>query len=341
VARDIWVCDSTLRDGSHAKSHAITVDEVRSVVSALDAAGVPFIEVCHGDGLGGSSKNYGFGETDEYTLMAAAVDEMTTASLAVLLLPGIGVKADLQRAQQTGASLVRIATHCTEADIADQHLALARELDMVAVGFLMMAHMNSPEGLAAQARIMADAGAEVVYVTDSAGAMLPADVAARVAALRQALPDDVAIGFHGHHNLGLGVGNSLAAVEAGATWVDASTRGLGAGAGNTPTEVFAAACDKAGIATGIDVMAIVDAAEDVVEPIITRKPTVDRSSLLLGYAGVYSSFLIHAERAAERFGVPAHELLLEVAARKAVGGQEDLIVEIAANKAEERAGTAP
>jgi len=331
--RDVWVCDSTLRDGSHAKSHAITVDEVRNVTRALDDAGVPFIEVAHGDGLGGSSINYGFGETDEFILMAAAVDVMREARLAVLLLPGIGVKTDLARALDTGAALVRVATHCTEADIAEQHLKLAREIGLISVGFLMMAHMSEPDALAAQARIMADAGAEVVYVTDSAGAMLPNEVADRVTALRAHLPEGVAVGFHGHHNLALGVANSLAAIEAGATWVDCSTRGLGAGAGNTPTEIFVAVCDKAGIVTGIDVMKIIDAAQDVVDPIITRRPMVDRSSLLLGYAGIYSSFLIHAERASGRFGVPTRDILLEVAERKAVGGQEDLIVEIASQLA--------
>lgn len=329
----ITVCDSTLRDGSHAKGHRITVDEVRAVVSGLDAAGVPYIEVAHGDGLGGSSFTYGFSETDELTLMQAAVDEMRGSRLATLLLPGIGTRDDLAVARARGAELVRVATHCTEADIAVQHLGYARELGMTVAGFLMMAHMNTPDGLAAQACIMADAGAEVVYVTDSAGNLLPEQVADRVGALRSALEPAVAVGFHGHHNLGLGVANALAAVDAGATWIDASTCGLGAGAGNTPTELFAAVCDRRGVSTGIDVRAILDVAEEVVRPILDRPVQVDRAALLLGYAGVYSSFLLHAERAAERFGVPVADILLGVAERGAVGGQEDLIIEVAANLA--------
>jgi 4-hydroxy 2-oxovalerate aldolase len=329
----INICDSTLRDGSHPKGHRITVDEVRSVVSALDAAGVPWIEVSHGDGLGGSSANYGFSETDEYVLMRAARDEMRNSRLAVLLLPGIGVREDLAKAGDVGAELVRVATHCTEADIAAQHVHVARELGLFTAGFLMMAHMTPPEALAEQACVMADAGAQAVYVTDSAGYLLSDDVTARVSAMRAALPMDVEVGFHGHHNLGYGVANSVAAVRAGATWIDGSTCGLGAGAGNTPTEIFVAVCDRLGIETGVDVMKICDAAEEAVRPILDRPVQVDRASLILGWAGVYSSFLLHAERAAARFGVPAQEILLEVARRKAVGGQEDIIIEIAAGLA--------
>jgi 4-hydroxy-2-oxovalerate aldolase len=270
--------------------------------------------------------------------MRAGLDEMTTARLAVLLLPGVGTLDDLVRAHDTGASLVRIATHSTEGNIAGEHLSLARRLGMTTVGFLMMAHLTDPDFLARQGAIMASAGAEVVYVTDSAGAMLPDDVTRRVAALRQHLTDDVEIGFHGHHNLALGVANSMAAVEAGATWIDGSTCGLGAGAGNTPTEVFVAVCDRMGIETGVDVMNMADAAEDVVRPILDRPVIVDRAALILGYAGVYSSFLLHAERAADRFGVPTRDLLLEVARRKAIGGQEDIIIEIAALLAAAKSG---
>ena len=336
----VTICDSTLRDGSHAKRHQITVDEVRAVVSALDRAGLPFIEVSHGDGLGGSSLNYGRSLVDEMSLIEAAVAAATRARIAVLLLPGIGTRHDLRRAHDLGATLVRVATHCTEADIAPQHLHLARDLGMTAIGFLMMAHMAEPETLAAQARIMAEAGAEAVYVTDSAGALLPDQAAARVTAVRAALPGDIGVGFHGHMNLSLGLANSLAAVAAGATWIDGATCGMGAGAGNTPTEILAAVLDKAGIATGIDVLAAMDAAEDVVRPILARPPVVDRSALILGYAGVYSSFLLHAERAARRFGVPEAEILLEVGRRKAVGGQEDLIIEVAAALADSDRSTA-
>lgn len=329
----ITICDSTLRDGSHAKRHRISVDEVRSVVRGLEQAGVPVIEVSHGDGLGGSSFNYGRSETDEYTLIRAAVQELKNSRLAVLLLPGIGVKDDLLRARSLGAEVARIATHCTEADIADQHIALARSIEFTTVGFLMMAHMSPPEELAKQARVMAEAGAEVVYVTDSAGALTPGSVTDRVEAIGAELPAEVAVGFHAHHNLSLGVANTLAAVAAGATWVDGSTCGMGAGAGNTPTEILVAVCDKLSIETGIDVSAIMDVAEDVVRPILDRTPVVDRASLLLGYAGVYSSFLLHAERAAARFEVPVKDILVEVGRRRAVGGQEDLIIDIAAELA--------
>jgi 4-hydroxy 2-oxovalerate aldolase len=332
----VTVCDSTLRDGSHAKRHAFTVEEVRAVAGALDRAGVPYIEVSHGDGLGGSSLNYGRSAVDELELIAAAADVIERGTLAVLLLPGIGTRDDLARVQELGAGLVRIATHCTEADIAEQHLTTARELGLTTVGFLMMAHMTEPAALAEQARIMAGAGAEVVYVTDSAGALLPDGAAARVAAIRLAVGDDVEVGFHGHQNLSLAVANSLSAIEAGATWIDCCTCGLGAGAGNTPTEVFAAVCDRAGIETGIDVFAAMDAAEDVVRPLMLRPQVVDRSGLLLGYAGVYSSFLLHAERASERFGVSTKEILVEVGRRKAVGGQEDWIIDIAAELAAAR-----
>jgi 4-hydroxy-2-oxovalerate aldolase len=258
----------------------------------------------------------------------------------VLLLPGIGVKDDLVRAREAGASVVRVATHCTEADISPPHIGLARELGYTAIGFLMMAHLNEPAGLAEQARIMADAGAEVVYVTDSAGALVPDAIRARVDALREALPDEVEVGFHGHVNLGLGVGNSLAAIEAGATWIDACTCGMGAGAGNTPTELLAAACDRCGIETGADVLALADVAEEIVKPILDRPQVADRSAMLLGYAGVYSSFMLHAERASERFGVPSKDLLLEAGRRKAVGGQEDLLIEIAAELAAQRVTSA-
>jgi 4-hydroxy 2-oxovalerate aldolase len=329
----ITLVDSTLRDGSHAKRHRITVDEAVAVASALDRAGVPIVELSHGDGLGGSSFNYGFSATDEYELMDAALGAMQSAKLAVLLLPGIGIKEDLVRAKELGADVARVATHCTEADISPSHLQLSRELGYTAVGFLMMAHMNSPEGLLEQARIMVEAGAEVVYVTDSAGALLPDQVAARVGAMREGLPAEVAVGFHGHQNMSLGIGNSLAAIGAGATWIDGCTCGMGAGAGNAPTELLVAACDRSAIETGIDVFAMMDAAEDVVRPILDRPQIVDRSSLILGYAGVYSSFLLHAERAAERFGVSAKDILVEVGNRKAVGGQEDLIIDIAAELA--------
>ncbi|TGA89742.1 4-hydroxy-2-oxovalerate aldolase [Streptomyces sp. MZ04] len=326
---DIRVTDSSLRDGSHAKRHQFTGEDVRSVVGALDGAGVPVIEVTHGDGLGGSSFNYGFSRTPEQELIKIAVDTARDAKIAFLMLPGLGVKDDIRAAHGHGASVCRIATHCTEADISVQHFGLAREMGLETVGFLMMAHSTTPEKLAAQGRIMADAGCQCVYVVDSAGAMVMDDVTDRVGALVAELGGDAQVGFHGHENLGLGVGNSVAAVRAGALQIDGSTRRLGAGAGNTPVEAFAAVCQKMGIRTGIDVLKIIDAAEDVVRPVMDDECLLDRMSLLMGHAGVYSSFLKHAYRQAERYGVSGAEILLRAGERRLVGGQEDQLIDIA------------
>jgi 4-hydroxy 2-oxovalerate aldolase len=326
----VTLVDSTLRDGSHAKRHQISVEQVTAVSAALDRAGVDVIEVSHGDGLGGASFNYGFALTDEYELIEAAVGAVERAKIAVLLLPGIGVKEDLARARELGASVTRVATHSTEADVSPSHIAFARELGFKTCGFLMMAHMNSPEGLLEQAKIMEAAGAEVVYVTDSAGALLPDTVKARVEALRGGLERGTEVGFHGHENLSLAIANSVAAEETGATWIDGCTCGLGAGAGNAPTEVLTAVFEKLGVEVNAETFPMLDVAEEVVRPIMDRPQVVDRGSLILGYAGVYSSFLLHAERAAERFNVSTKDILVEVGKRKAVGGQEDLIIEIAA-----------
>jgi 4-hydroxy 2-oxovalerate aldolase len=326
----VTLVDSTLRDGSHAKRHQLSVEQVTAVSAALDRAGVDVIEVSHGDGLGGASFNYGFALTDEYELIEAAVKAVERAQIAVLLLPGIGVKEDLARSRDLGASVTRVATHSTEADVSPSHIAFARELGYKTCGFLMMAHMNSPEGLLEQAKIMEAAGAEAVYVTDSAGALLPDTVKARVEALRGGLEPGTEVGFHGHENLSLAIANSVAAVETGATYIDGCTCGLGAGAGNAPTEVLTAVFEKLGIEVNAETFPMLDVAEEVVRPIMDRPQVVDRASLILGYAGVYSSFLLHAERAAERFNVSTKDILVEVGKRKAVGGQEDLIIEIAA-----------
>jgi 4-hydroxy 2-oxovalerate aldolase len=321
--------DSTLRDGSHALRHRFSPEQAAAIAGALDRAGVPVIEVSHGDGLGGSSFQYGFSAVDEHALIRAAAGAVARARLAVLLLPGIGVARDLESVASLGVSIARIATHCTEADIAIQHLRKARDLGMETVGFLMMAHMAEPAVLLAQARIMEDAGAQAVYVVDSAGAMTTHDVRARVAELKAGLRPETEVGVHAHNNLSLAVANSIGALEEGVDQVDGCSRGLGAGAGNCPTEVLVAVSDKLGYATGIDTMAIADVAEDVVRPVVPREPIVDRSALALGYAGVYGSFLLHAERAAERFGVDAREILLELGRRRVVGGQEDMIVDVA------------
>jgi 4-hydroxy 2-oxovalerate aldolase len=321
--------DSTLRDGSHAVAHQFTRDQVAAIAGALDTAGVPVIEISHGDGLGGSSFNYGFSREGERELIAAAAAVVRHAKLAVLLLPGIGLASDLRVAHDLGASVARIATHCTEADIAVQHIETAKTLGMEAVGFLMMSHMIAPQTLLAQARIMEAAGADAVYVVDSAGAMTTEDARLRVRALKRGLRPGTQVGIHAHNNLTLAVANSIAALEEGAEQVDGCTRGLGAGAGNCPTEALVVVSEKAGFSTGIDPLVIMDVAEDVIAPIMPRPQLVDRDGLTLGYAGVYGSFLLHARRAAERFGVDSREILLELGRRGVVGGQEDMIVDVA------------
>lgn len=321
------ICDVSLRDGSHAIRHQFTVDQVKTIAAALDDAGLQMIEVSHGDGLAGSSLQYGLSRTDEMELIRAAKSVLKRAKLAVLLLPGIGTRADLKTARAAGASVVRVATHCTEADISEQHIGLAKEMGMEVGGFLMMAHMIPPADLARQAKLMESYGADAVYVTDSAGALTMPEARDRVRALRDALRCEV--GFHAHNNLSLGVANTLVAIEEGATWIDASTRGFGAGAGNAPTEALVAVLDKLRRNPGIDVFKLMDIAEDIVPPVMQQPTMVDRQSLTLGYCGVYSSFLRHAESAAARFGVDPREILVEMGKRKAVGGQEDLIIDVA------------
>jgi 4-hydroxy 2-oxovalerate aldolase len=338
---DIRMTDSALRDGSHAKGHQFTADHVREIVGALDAAGMPVIEVTHGDGLGGSSFNYGRSLTDERVLMKTAVETATRAKIAALMVPGIGTMDDMRACRDLGVSIVRIATHCTEADISIQHFGLARELGFETVGFLMMAHKVSPETLAEQARIMVDAGCQCPYVVDSAGAMILDDVGERVQAVVAEVGNDAQVGFHGHDNLGIAVANSVLAVRAGAVQIDGSTRGFGAGAGNTRNEVFAAVCERLGIRTGIDVLALMDAAEDVVRPVMDQECTLDRLALVMGYAGVYSSFLRHAYRAAEQYQVRGADILMRCGEQQLVGGQEDQIISIAAELAAEQSAREP
>src|SRR5689334_9631741 len=326
---DIRITDSSLRDGSHAKRHQFTVDEVTSVVAALDAAGVPVIEVTHGDGLGGSSFTYGLSRTPEQDLIKAAVRTATRAKIAFLMLPGIGLFDDIREAAANGATVCRIASHCTEADITEQHFGLARRLGLETVGFLMMAHSQPPEVLAKQARIMVDAGCQCVYVVDSAGALIMEQTADRVSALVAEIGSQADVGFHGHENLGLGVANTVIAARAGATQIDGSVRRFGAGAGNTPLEAFIGVCDKLGWRTGVDFLQVVDASEDVIRPAMPEECRLDRMTLMMGYAGVYSSFLKHAGNAADRYGVSGAKILLEAGRRKLIGGQEDHLVDIA------------
>ena len=321
------ICDVSLRDGSHVVRHQFTVDQVVSIAAALDTAGVAMVEVSHGDGLGGSSLQYGLSRTNELELIRAARSVLSRAKLTVLLLPGIGTREDLKAARDLGAEVVRVATHCTEADIAQQHIGFARELGLEVAGFLMMAHMIPAAELAVQAKLMASYGAHAVYVTDSAGALTLDGARERVRTIRDVVQCEV--GFHGHNNLSLAVANTLAAIEEGATWIDAAVRGFGAGAGNTATEVLAAVLDRIGRNPGLDVLKLMDIAEELVPPVMGKPAMIDRAALTLGYCGVYSSFLRHAEKAAERFGVDAREILMEVGRRKAVGGQEDMIIEVA------------
>jgi 4-hydroxy 2-oxovalerate aldolase len=333
---DVRITDSSLRDGSHHIRHQFTAEQVASVVSALDAAGIPVIEVSHGDGLGGSSFNYGRSATDERILIKEAVANAQRAKIACLMLPGVGTTDDIEAAADLGASVIRVATHCTEADIAVEHFGVARDVGLETVGFLMMAHSQPPDVLAAQARIMADAGCQCVYVTDSAGALILEQVTDRVGAMVAALGDDATVGFHGHENLALGVANTITAIRAGAVQVDGCTRRFGAGAGNTPTEALVAVCDKLGIRTGADPLQLFDVAEDVVLPIMDEEPNLSRLALIMGYAGVYSSFLKHAYRAADSYGVSGADILLRCGERKLVGGQEDQIIDIASELAEEQ-----
>ncbi|MEZ2744404.1 4-hydroxy-2-oxovalerate aldolase [Halopseudomonas bauzanensis] len=327
--KKITLHDMTLRDGMHPKRHQISLEQMQSIAQGLDAAGIPLIEVTHGDGLGGSSVNYGFPAHTDEEYLSAVVPLLKNAKVSALLLPGIGTIDHLKMAREIGVNTIRVATHCTEADVSEQHINLARKLEMDTVGFLMMAHMNSPEGLAEQARLMESYGANCVYITDSAGYMLPDDVTARISAVRAALQPGTEIGFHGHHNLAMGVANSIAAVAAGATRVDAAAAGLGAGAGNTPMEILVAVCARMGIETGVDVFGIQDVADDLVVPIMDFPIRSDKDALTMGYGGVYGSFLLFAKRAEQKYGVPAREILVEMGRRGMVGGQEDMIEDTA------------
>ena len=326
---DVRMTDTCLRDGSHAKGHQFTEQNVRDIVTALDLVGMPVIEVTHGDGLGGSSFNYGFSLTDERVLMKAAVESAKKAKIAALMVPGIGTMDDIRFIKDIGLSIVRVATHCTEADVSIQHFGLARKLELETVGFLMMAHSVGPEKLAEQARIMADAGCQCVYVVDSAGALILEDAQYQVEAVVAELGGDAQVGFHAHDNLNIAVANSVIAVRAGAVQIDGSTRGFGAGAGNTRNEVFAAVAERLGITTGIDVLGLIDVAEDIVRPVMDGECIIDRLALVMGYAGVYSSFLKHAYRAAEQYNVSGADVLMKCGEQKLVGGQEDQIIFIA------------
>jgi 4-hydroxy-2-oxovalerate/4-hydroxy-2-oxohexanoate aldolase len=327
--RRITVHEMALRDGMHPKRHQITLEQMKTIAVGLDQAGVPLIEISHGDGLGGASVNYGFPAHSDEEYVGAVVPLMQRAKISALLIPGIGTVDHLRMAHDLGVHCMRVATHCTEADVSEQHIGLSRKLGMDTVGFLMMSHMATPEGLVRQGLLMEGYGANCIYVTDSAGHMLPDDVCEKLGRLRAALEPGTELGFHGHHNLAMGIANSLAALEAGANRIDAASAGLGAGAGNTPMEVFIAVCSRMGIETGVDVEKIQDVAEDLVLPIMDAPIRIDRDALTLGYAGVYSSFLLFAKRAEQKYGVSARTILNELGRRGMVGGQEDMIEDAA------------
>ncbi|KDE40720.1 4-hydroxy-2-oxovalerate aldolase [Nitrincola lacisaponensis] len=334
--KQVTLHDMSLRDGMHAKRHQISIEQMVAIAKGMDEAGMPLIEVTHGDGLGGASVNYGFPAHSDEEYLKAVIPQMKNAKISALLLPGIGTVDHLKMAKDCGVSTIRVATHCTEADVSEQHIGMAAKMGMDTVGFLMMAHMVEPEKVLEQARLMVGYGANCIYATDSAGYMLPDDVTARIGLLKAELPSNIEIGFHGHHNLGMGIANSLAAIEAGATRIDGSVAGLGAGAGNTPLEVFCAVLDRMQVSTGIDLYKIMDVAEDLVVPMMDQPIRVDRDALTLGYAGVYSSFLLFAQRAEKKYGIQARDILVELGRRGTVGGQEDMIEDLALTMAKQK-----
>jgi len=334
--KKVTIHDMSLRDGMHSVRHQFTLKQMKDMSVAMDEAGIPLIEVAHGDGLAGSSVNYGFGLHTEEEWLDAVVPHLKQAKVSVLLLPGIGTVKDLKSVVKHGATMVRVATHCTEADVSAQHIRASREMGLDTTGFLMMSHMIGQKSLLAQAKKMVEYGATTIYITDSAGYMLPSDVSVRIGEIKQHFGDDIEVGFHGHNNMSMGVANSLSAIEAGANKIDASLAGFGAGSGNTALEVLVAVLTRMGVETGIDLNKAEDAAEDIALPIMGKPTRISRDSLTLGYAGVYSSFLLFAKRAEKKYGVDSRSILEELGRRGTVGGQEDMIEDLALDMAKEK-----
>lgn len=334
--KKVTLHDMCLRDGMHPKRHQITVDEMITVAKAMEDAGMPMIEVTHGDGLGGRSVNYGFPAASDEEYLRAVCGVVKNTKVSALLIPGIGTIDHLKMAADCGIDTIRVATHCTEADVSEQHIGMAAQMKLDTVGFLMMAHMIEAEQLVEQLKLMESYGANCVYITDSAGYMLPDHVTERVALARKELKPETELGFHGHHNLSLGVWNSVAAIEAGANRIDGSIAGLGAGAGNTPLEVLIAVLERMGVVTGIDLFKAMDIAEDIIVPMMDELVRIDRDALTLGYAGVYSSFLLFAKRAAAKYDLSSRDILMELGRRRTVGGQEDMIEDLALDMAREK-----
>ncbi|MBR9912772.1 MAG: 4-hydroxy-2-oxovalerate aldolase [Gammaproteobacteria bacterium] len=334
--KKVTLHDMSLRDGMHAKRHQISLEQMIAVATGLDEAGIPLIEVTHGDGLGGASLNYGFPAHSDAEYLDAVIPKMKKAKVSALLLPGIGTVDHLKMARDCGVHTIRVATHCTEADVSQQHIGMAAKMQMDTVGFLMMAHMVSAEKILEQARLMESYGANCIYCTDSAGYMLPDEVREKISLLRAELNPQTEVGFHGHHNMGMAIANSLTAIEAGASRIDGSVAGLGAGAGNTPLEVLVAVLDRMGASHGVNLYKIMDVAEDIVVPLMDQPIRVDRDALTLGYAGVYSSFLLFAQRAEKKYGISARDILVELGRRGTVGGQEDMIEDLALTMAKDK-----
>jgi 4-hydroxy 2-oxovalerate aldolase len=328
LERSVLITDPTLRDGNHAVRHQLTCEQISIYAVAANAAGIPIVEVGHGNGLGASSLQVGLSKTDDKSALEAARKALTTSKLGVHVIPGFAtIKKDLYLALDIGVDVFRIASHCTEADITERHISYIRERGREVYGVLMMSHMASVEVLVEEATKMQAYGAEGLVIMDSAGAYLPSDVTARIEALVDALV--IPVGFHGHNNLGMAIANSIAAVNAGATIIDGTARGFGAGAGNTQLETLIAVLDKMGIKTGIDLYKVLDAADIAEKHLIEALPTISSVSIVSGLSGVFSGYIKHVNRIAAEYKLDPRDIFFELGRRKVVAGQEDMIIEVA------------